>query len=145
MKKLIINKDNTIKDVYRDFGIYTKHVPFILYPKAKEPYKKSWYDEDGDDEYLPATPRYEAYTMNVDFVYEGALNTANTNIKNFLDFIQGGYFSLYDEYTGIGRQKIRYVSVDENATLYRRDKDVVEFTVSLKVNDPVTQITITLP
>lgn len=144
MKKLLIKKDSVTKDIKQAYGIYTKSVPFLLYPKVKEPFKNSWYDEDGDDEYLPEIPTYESYEMTLDFVYEGATNTSNAQIKSFLDFIQGGYFKLYDEYTGIGRQQVRYVSIDQDATLYRREKDVVEFSVTFKVNDPITQITLAI-
>lgn len=144
MERLLIKKDTVIKDTLADYGIYVKHVPFILFPKLKEPYSHSWYDEDGDDEYIPTTPRYESYNMTIDFVYKGAVNTANSNIKSFLEFLVGGYLTIYDEYTGIGRQKIRYVEVGDDASLYRRGNDVVEFNVTFKVNDPNTQVTLAL-
>lgn len=142
MKNLYIRKEGVVKNIKNDFGIYHKSVPFHLFPKVKEPFKNSWHDEDGDEEYLPEQPFYESYEMKLDFVYEGTLNSANSRIKAFLLFLQGGEFELYDEYTGIGRQKVRYVSVDTSANLYRRERDIVEFFVTLKVNDPITQITI---
>lgn len=142
MKNLYIRKKGVVKNIKDDFGIYHKSVPYVLFPKVKEPFKNSWYDENGDDEYLPAVPTYESYEMKIDFVYEGTLNSANNKIKDFLSFLQGGYFEIYDEYSGIGRQKVRYVSVDTDGYLYRREKDVVEFSVTFKVNDPITQITL---
>lgn len=146
MKALLIKKEtasgsNTV-NVLQSYGIHTKHVPFILFPKVKDLYKQSWHDEDGDDEYLPENPSYESYEMKVDFVYNGEANTANDKIRQFLQFLQGGWLTLYDEYTGIGRQKVRYVSVDDDATLYRRTKDVVQFSVNFKVNDPATNVTL---
>lgn len=147
MKRLLILKEGetTVKDVLASWGIYTKHVPFNPFPKLKEPPKNSWYDEDGDDEFLPATPRYEAYEMAINFIYKGAAGTANAKIRQFIDFLQGAYMSIYDEHSLIGRQKVRYVSTEDDATLLRRsDIDVVEFTVNFKVNDPKTDITLTL-
>lgn len=142
MKKLLIKKDDITIDTLANYGIYVKHVPFLLFPKVKELHKITRYDDNGDYEYLPEEPSYEAYEMNIDFVYKGVLNTANAQIKSFLGFLQGGWLTIYDEYSGIGRQKVRYVSVDEDASLYRRGFDAVEFSVKFKVNDPNTQVTL---
>ena len=50
---------------------------------------------------------------------------------------------VYDTYTKIGRQKVRYVSVDDDI-FWRQEEggDIVVFVVTFKVNDPVTDITL---
>lgn len=146
MKRLLIGKEgDSVKDVLVEWGIYHKHIPFNLYPKIKEPPKVNFPDQDGDDEYLPATPHYEAYEMKATFIYKGPADTANANIRAFLDYLQGSYFTIYDEYSKIGRQKVRFVEADDDAYLFRRgDIDLVEFYVVFKVNDPKTDVTLTL-
>lgn len=140
MKRLVLSKGDELKDVFTDFGIYTKSVPFKLYPKVKPFYSESWADEDGDDEFIPPAFKYEAYEMKVDFVYTGASYTANAKVKDFLDFLQGSELLMYDEFSRIGR-KVRYDSVDDDATLFRRSIDVVEFRVNFKINDPILEVT----
>lgn len=106
---------------------------------------RDWPDEHGDDEYVPGTPYYKAYEMDCEFVFLGPHGTANAKIKDFLKFLaEGGKFRIYDTYTKIGRTEVRYMSYSENV-LYRRDgqDDIVIFSVKLKINNPVSDITLT--
>ncbi len=85
---------------------------------------------------------YKAYEIDCEFVFIGTHGTANTQIRNFIRYLaENGSFSIYDTYTKIGRQHVRYVSYSENV-FYRRDgeNDIVVFSVKLKVNDPITEI-----
>lgn len=129
----------------KEWGIWVKSIPFLIYPKLKEPAKRSWPDQNGDDEYLPDSPLFEAYTMNVDFVFIGQTGTANIQIKSFLDYLsRNGEFSIYDTYSAIGRTRVRYSSYSDKAFRRREgENDVVQFTVTLKVNDPITEIRLT--
>jgi hypothetical protein len=55
----------------------------------------------------------------------------------------GAEFMVYDTYTKIGRQHMRFVSVGED--IFHREiesGDVIVFSVTFKVNDPVTDITL---
>lgn len=128
----------------REWGIWIQHFPFKIYPKMKEPAKKSWKDENGDDEHIPDIPVFEAYTADVEFVFIGEYESANNQITSFLDYLfYNGEFSIYDTYTKIGRTHVRYDAFSDKA--YRRrenENDVVQFSVSLKINDPKTQITL---
>ena len=142
----------TVKDSAQ-WNIYVSHMPFNLSPKAKDLPKRSRPDQNGDDEYVPDTMFYEAYEMDVTFLYciptvkaSGTTGISNTDIKAFLDYLKtGGVFKMYDAYTKIGRTKVRYVDFNEKM-FFRREglNDVVEFTLKLKVNDPVTEITLSL-
>ena len=52
--------------------------------------------------------------------------------------------SIYDTYTDIGRQKVRLVKLNDNAELVRDgDGDILIFSVTLKVCDPITNIKLT--
>lgn len=146
-------KDNAlVVDTLDNWGIVCKDFPFKLYGEAKELPSHDWKDEDGDDEYIPDVLPIAAYEMEVEFAYKGDMFTANSNIKKFLDYLtgregDGAEFMCYDTFTRIGRQKMRFVSVSED--IFHRDQnnseygcDVIVFSVTFKVNDPVTDITL---
>lgn len=142
--------DALVVDTFDNWGIVCKDFPFKLYGEAKELPSNDWKDEDGDDEYIPSELKIDSYELEVEFVYKGDMNTANTNIKAFLDYLTGrdgtgAELMVYDTYTKIGRQHVRFVSVDDDI-FWRQEEggDVVVFVVTFKVNDPVTDITLSL-
>lgn len=137
-----------VVDTFDNWGVVCKDFPFKLYGEAKELPSHDWKDEHGDDEYVPSELKIASYEVEVEFAYKGEMNTANTNIKGFLDYLTGrggtgAELKVYDTYTRIGRQHVRYVSVDEDV-FYRQEDggDVVVFVVTFKINDPVTEITL---
>lgn len=146
-KPFLIQKltDNAPVRDSKEWNIWIKSVPFKVFPDMKDIPSRDWYDEHGTDEFLPTTPFYKAYETECQFVYIGVYESANTQIKSFLKYLaEGGFFKFYDTYTKIGRTNIRYVSNDEDV-FYRREgnDDIVQFKVTLKVNDPITDITLT--
>lgn len=146
-KPLLFTKltDNAPVRNSMEWNVWVKSVPFKIFPDLKDIPSRDWVDENGDDEYIPDTPKYKAYEIECEFVYIGAYESANTQIRSFLNYLStGGAFKFYDTYTKIGRTNVRYVSFSEDA-LHRRegDTDKVIFSVTLKVNDPITDITLT--
>ncbi len=130
---------------YVTWGIYVKHFPFnALFPELKDLPSHTWADEHGDDEYVSESPYFKSQEIEVDFVFIGNSGNAKSYISSFITFLaNGGTNKIYDTYTGIGKQKVRYVSF--NNEMYRtrtNDKDIVEFSVKFKLNDPVTNITL---
>ena len=139
------------------WGIWCKDIPFQIFNKVKEPAKRSWYDEHGDDEYIGEDGLYlDAYTMNIELGCKkiadgnryGSATVANVREKvgAFLEYLRsGGMFKIYSSHTRIGRQDVRLESVSNNAK-WKVDEDGFEFLVfeiTLKVNDPKTDITLT--
>lgn len=146
-KPFLIQKltDNAPVRDSKEWNIWIKSVPFKVFPDMKDIPNRDWYDESGTQEFIPPTPVYKAYETECQFVYIGVYESANTQIKSFLKYLaEGGFFKFYDTYTKIGRTNIRYVSNDEDI-FYRREgnNDIVQFKVTLKVNDPITDITLT--
>lgn len=141
IKKL---KEGSIVKDSAEWGILVQSFPFKLRPEMKEPSKRDWKDQNGDDELIPDTPVFKSYTMDVDFLFRGDCGAGNAKIGEFIDYLTtGGEFSIYDSYTGIGRTHIRYSSMKESAFRRREgDKDAISFSITFKVNDPVTQITL---
>lgn len=144
IKKL---KEGSIVRDSSEWNIYVKHIPFQIAGEVKNVNTETWLDENGDDEFVPDTLLYKAYEMVCDFVFIGAHGTANAKINDFINYLsRDGMFSIYDTYTKIGRTNVRLSKgVDNPSVMYRKDgeNDIVVFSVSLKVNDPITQITLT--
>ena len=143
-----MKSDALVVDTLDNWGIVCKEFPFKLYGEAKELPSHDWKDEDGDDEYIPSKLPISSYEMEVEFAYKGVMDSANANMKGFLDYLTGRDGSgveliVYDTYTKIGRQSVRFVSVGDDV-FHRQEEggDVVVFSVTFKVNDPVTDITL---
>ena len=143
-----MKSDALVVDTLDNWGIVCKEFPFKLYGEAKELPSHDWKDEDGDDEYIPSKLPIASYEVEVEFAYKGVMDSANANIKGFLDYLTGRDGSgvklmVYDTYTKIGRQHVRFASVSDDV-FHRQEEggDVVVFSVTFKVNDPVTDITL---
>lgn len=137
MKPTWIQKGADIaKNINTEWGMTLKSMPFKAFPDMKEVFTRKWVDQSGEEEYLPATPVFKSYEMDVQFVYLGALDTAGEKIFKFCEYIAGSEVSLYDEFTKVGC-RCRFVSYEEKA-FYRRDEDVVQFSIKFKVNNPLS-------
>ena len=124
------------KDVFLDFGILLKSIPLNPFPDLKEIPKRDWADKQGDDEYLSSIPIFKAYETDVKFIYKGELGSARKAIYEFILYLTGSEFSIFDTWKGVGF-RCRYVSYNESA-FYRKQDDVVEFSLKFKVNNPLS-------
>lgn len=152
-----------VKESVVSWGVWCKDIPFVIHGKAKEPAKRTWYDQHGDDEYIPDDGlMLEAYTMKVEFGCKimsattdetttpdteiPAVEDVKEKVSSFLEYLRtSGMMKMYSSYTGIGRQNVRFSDVDDKA-IWKSDEDGNEFlifSVTFKVNDPVTDITLT--
>ena len=138
---------SVIKETVADFDIYCADMPFKLFVEAKEPAKRDWLDEHGDDEYIPdGGLKMKAYTMDVKFCCKGDKFSSNAKIQKFLRYLtgldgSGAEMKMYCTWTKIGRKGIRFDKLSDKADLIRdEDGDVLVFTITFKVNDPITDI-----
>lgn len=132
-----------------NWGCYVTDSPYIPVPTTpKNITSQSWFDEHGDDEYIPETLYYGPVETTLSFVYKGKVADAKSQIKSFIDYLSGGYFKFYDEYYKVGRQQVRLVDFPDNANFVYDDINkgtgVATFSIDIKINDPVTDITLTL-
>ena len=127
------------------WGLYCGAIPFKFAGEAKEVSARNWMDEDGLDEYIsPDGLRMAYYDLDVTFCFKGSKFEANPCVTEFLKFIVKGKMMLYSEYLGIGRRHVRYLKVNDDATLVRSDDgDILYFTVTFRVGDPVTEVVTT--
>lgn len=128
-----------------EWGCYVTESPYIPMPKkVKNITSQSWYDEHGDDEYIPDVLYYESVETTLKFVYKGTVTDAKTSIKSFINYLGSGYFKFYDEFYKIGRQQVRLTGFSDDAELKyvsnASDECVATFSVEIKINDPVTEI-----
>ena len=147
---------NLTKESVLDFGIWCKAIPFKLMDKVKQPPSRSWNDQHGVDEFIPAGGLFiDAYTMKVEFgckkmsaMHDGsttipAVTDVRSNVATFINFLRtSGMMMLYSSYTGIGRQNVRLESINDNAKWKNQDGELwLIFEVVFKVCDPITDIT----
>jgi hypothetical protein len=140
--------DNSAIDT-TEWGLVAKTNPFPALPTPKEPYKNEWFDENGDDEYNEMM-FYESFEFDVQFyvktIGENAEARLLSQIDSFFDKIKRGEFKIYDSHTGVGRQKVRYAGFnsDEYKRRYKASSDWARaiFTITFKVNDPLTRVTL---
>ena len=136
MNKTYIQKGTDAKrDMLAVYNITTKHIPDIQL-ELKEIFKRDWAEKQGDQEYLPATAMFKAYETDLEFVCMDTLKSAGATIKTFLAYLQGSEFNIFSEYNNRG-MRCRYVKYDSKA-FYREDKDVVVFSVTVKINNPLS-------
>ena len=145
--KVYIKQDKSgasVVETIEDFGLYCVDIPFKPAGDVKDVASRDWKDENGVDEYIPAGGlKMSAYEIDVKFGYKGDKFGANEAISSLLSYLTTGYVSIYDTYTGIGRQKVRLVKLNDNADIVRDDDgDILIFSVTMRVCDPKTNITL---
>lgn len=143
--KVYIKQDKSgasVVETIEGFGLYCVDIPFKVAGDVKEVSSRDWKDENGLDEYIPADGlKMSPYDIDVKFGYKGDKGGANAAVNSLVTYLMSGYVSIYDTYTGIGRQKVRFVKLNDNAELVRDDDgDILIFSVTFKVCDPITNI-----
>ena len=147
--------DLTISTEVRDtdeWSVRVSDIPFQPVGELKDLPSNDWKGESGLEEYVPAVPAVKQYDMEVTFVYKSQWGTAAEDIHDVMMWLMyGGYFSIYCEWSGVGRQKVRYLGYSDDVESFPCDEektgasayDVVTFKVKLRVDDPVTHIVLT--
>lgn len=133
-------------DTLEEWGLVTKTNPFYSLPDAKETYSNDWYDEDGLDEYNEQL-HYKHVDIEVSFYLKTiganrdlAIQELNARLEAFFSRIRKGEMKIYDAYTQIGRQKVRYKSFRKEEFKARENWARIIFSVTFQVNDPLTKI-----
>ena len=147
-----------VVNLYKQWNIVCEEIPL---PKleAKDLPTKDNPSANGEDTYIPSHIPFKAYDLTINCEYKGALDSCYTNIyKGFISYLQGtaplsddydsiteGGFKIYDQHNGIGRQKIYLKSIDPEDLAHFNDGDHLEFKITFRYTDPVTDITLTDP
>ena len=139
------------QDILSVYSVVVKAHDYPSEFKIKEPYKNNWHDQNGDDEYIPSGGLYiEAFTFNLECAMfakgnteQAAIDDLNAGIRAFQTSLRSGRFKTYDAYTGYGFKDVRLVSMQnvgsDNYRVEGKNARVI-FSLTLKVNDPVTHM-----
>lgn len=140
---LVKNRTSDVVDTNDRWDILVKSCPFQIIPETKELAVNDWGDEDGEDVFFPERMVYKAYDLQVTFLCVTPHGQANSKIREFWEFLQQPPLQLHDLYTNNGRQNVYYKSYSPK-TFYRRDNinDIVEFSLTFRVCDPATNISL---
>lgn len=140
-----------VVDTQEAFNVVCQEFPFRSLPEIKDLPQRDWYDENGDDVFIPSGgPRYKGYDLEVKFLYVGSQADMNDELSRFVAFIYGRntggspLLAIYDEYTKTGRRGVYVQSVDNDLFLYdeRNVHVIAQFKVKFRVTDPLTDITL---
>ena len=137
-----------VKETTADFGVWCQELPFDVCMEVKEPTVRNWSDEDGEESYTDGGLFLSAYDMTVKWLVKGDAGTCREKVRTFLSYLSGRdgsgvKMTIYSAWTGCGRQHIRLKKVDDNVKLDRCGNfEVVSFETVLRVEDPVTEVTL---
>jgi len=149
--------DQSAIDSYATYNVVLEDMPDIPL-EPKNIFTQDWYDQDGNDVYIPATLKYKAAECKFKFI---AKNDGNTSVKSvynsFVNYLEGKMFSFYCEYNTIGKQNVRLVKKPEEAEYFKNVKrvlnngsftdvteEVLKFSLVFEINDTKTDITLSL-
>lgn len=150
-----------VVDTYEKFGVVCQEFPFKYLPETKDLPKRDWYDEHGEDVYIPTDGlKFKAYDLEAKFLYVGTEKNMTSELKKFTDFVCGRsnivsdvtisgnnatrdvMLKVYDEYTKTGRRGIYVLSVD-NELFFFNDVSIdaiAQFKIKFRVTDPVYEV-----
>jgi len=163
---LIIQKGSgSPVNTFTEWGIACLKVPFKAGCKTKELPKRNWYDEHGDDTYIPSKLMFEAYDAEFELAYVGKelasnpfnLSLAVQKITLFKQWLSGNNttngsgaeLKIYSPYAAIGKLGCYLLEIDdENPHLQTRqdngniyNENVVTFKVKFRVTKPNSSYT----
>jgi hypothetical protein len=141
-----IEGEETANDTAQVWGFLLKSSPYPVFPNPKEKFSVDWKDEDGVDEQGGAQ-----MLSSIDFSVDFLLLTKDRNnlssqtqtrqmIGRFVDAVRGGYFSVYDAYTGIGLRKVRYVGYTPGVYWCDGHRTGDIFSVQMCCDDPTARM-----
>ena len=139
----------SVVDTQTAFNVVCREFPFKHLPESKELAKRDWFDENGEDVYIPTDGlTFKAYDVVADFLYVGEKESMSQDLISFINFIYGKntngspFMSVYDEYTQTGRRGVYVKSVGNDLLSYTDNSSgvIASFKVTFRVTDPVTSV-----
>lgn len=131
------------------YGMVAQTQPFPDNREVKEPYKNDWHDENGDDEYVAAM-RFKAFEYTVKFYVKtfpstnpakSAVAVLNGLRDEFFAKLVPGEFKIWDSWQEKGYKGVRFVRSSVEQREVEDEYAWMIFSVTFKVNDPVTAVT----
>ena len=142
------NDAATIIDTEKMYNIACTSTPFLPFSESKDVFTRDWPEEDGEDVYINAIKR-KAYDWEIGLCYKGEAHSAYEWIMYFLhllldrdDRMKIGYplFRMYFPYLEFGRKGVYLKKFSEDSLYIDRDENIVTFSMTFRVTDPVTTL-----
>lgn len=135
-------------DIFTRFGIAVVNAPIQLGGQAKETPTVSVYGEHGERSFYPDKLYISAYDMDIEFTCKGNRNATEDKYRQFLNYLTGfdncgTEMKIYIPWTGIGRQCVRFKSASDFKLYTSKNDESLNFKVTFRVADPVTNIVAT--
>jgi hypothetical protein len=139
----------SVVDTEATFHVVCQEFPFKYLPESKELAKRDWYDENGEDYYVPSDGlKFKAYDLDAKFLYVGTEAQMQSDLKGFIEFLYGKnnsgspVLAVYDEYTKTGRRGVTVQDVDPELLAYddQNSEVIGQFKIKFRVADPVTNM-----
>lgn len=124
------------KDLYTDFGFKTTSVPLFVPMETKEPSKRDWSDEDGEDVYLENGLKIAAYDAEVDVIYKGASGTFKAKQQALYEYLRSGELSIYSPYSNTGCKGAYFKGFSDFDFTSDSMGDVGQCTLNFRVTKP---------
>lgn len=146
---LIRQQGGEVIDTFESFHVACQEFPFRHLPETKDLPKQDWYDEHGEDSFIPTDGlKFKAYDLEAKFIYVGDETNMTADVRRFIDFLYGRndggspVLDVYDEYTKTGRTGVYMVGVSTKLfDISDVDPDAIAiFSAKFRVTDPVTDI-----
>lgn len=129
------------------YHLVAQSQPYQDNATIKEPYKNTWFDEDGDDEYTAQLFR-SAFEFQVKFFVKAVIgqNDVDGSVamgeivdqrNAFRDRLIGaGAFKFYDDWNKCGFRSVRFVKDETEDRRIGNGAAWMIFSVTFKANDP---------
>ena len=131
------------------YGMVVQAQPFPGVTEVKDLYKNDWKDEHGDDEYVPYSMKLKAFEYTVKFFVKTIATVGSTPIESlndqyndFMGKLLQGEFKVWDSWQERGFQKVRLVKSSIEQRDITDEQAWMLFSVTMKINDPVTQVSL---
>lgn len=136
---------STVKSSLSDFGFAVCDIPWPP-DKTQEVAKREWPGEHGEDAYVPPGGlKLQAYDLEVEFCYKGAVNTAYAQYKAMRNYLigasgDGAELKIYDPYWKRGRTNVRLLEIDDLKPNRDNVGEVLSAKIKFRIADPMTEI-----
>lgn len=80
--------EDSCNDMQEEFGFVCKSIKETGY-EATPLASNTWYDQDGEDVYIPSKVRYGGMDLEVELVYTGDLHTHESALSEMIQYLSG--------------------------------------------------------
>lgn len=133
--------DSRVVDLVDNFRIYCTSIPPLIATESKDLAVQDFSDEDGEEVYDSLEQKMQAFDFSVGMGCEANdIMTCHEIFEKFLNYLthDGVLHYMWTSFHKYGRQKVRFVSVDNIET--GNLGTLLMWNMKFRIGDPVTSI-----